>query len=61
MTDQNVRVTRYVRAVVDGKIVVRRPGDWVDTELAVRLGLHVPGLPPLWRARRGAFLPAVWS
>jgi len=34
-----IKVDRFVRAVVDGRIVVRRPGDRVDRELAERLGL----------------------
>jgi hypothetical protein len=33
------KVTRYVRAELDGKLVVRRPGDRITLELAERLGL----------------------
>lgn len=54
-----VKVTRYVRAVLDGQLVVRRPGDRVAPILAARLGLiplsEVPRvIPP------GAMLPAAW-
>lgn len=34
-----IKVDRFVRAVVDGRIVVCRPGDRIDRELALRLGV----------------------
>jgi hypothetical protein len=62
MRDENVKVTRYVRTVLDGQLVVRRPGDRVTAELAGRLGLEVPAaLPPRRRLPRDARLPAVWA
>jgi hypothetical protein len=60
MRDGLVKVDRYVREVLDGQLVVRRPGDRVDTELAVRLGLTAPGAPPERRLPANAFLPEAW-
>jgi hypothetical protein len=62
MRDQQVKVTRYVRTVLDGQLVVRRPGDRVTAELAGRLGIDVPAaLSPRRVVPRDARLPAVWA
>lgn len=59
MSEKQVKVTRYVRTVLDGKLVVRRPGDRVPVEEAARLGLEIPvELSP--RHFRGARLPEGW-
>lgn len=57
MQQESLKVTRYVRTVVDGKLVVRRPGDRVTFEEAARLGLEVPPVPV--RLPQGR-LPAGW-
>lgn len=35
-----VKVTEFVRGVVDGVVVVRRPGARIPVALAIKLGIH---------------------